>query len=90
MIEQMKKKKEVGMDFQNMQARKVGVFTDKTILNLYPVKAALESLDAAGISYEVFSACKIEPNQERSDFRAGLKNVMKERLSLEQIKTNPI
>ncbi|PLW20676.1 hypothetical protein PCANC_07404 [Puccinia coronata f. sp. avenae] len=56
--------REVGMDFQNMQARKVGVFTDKTILNLYPVKAALESLDAAGISYEVFSACKIEPNQE--------------------------
>lgn len=56
--------REVGMDFQNMKARKVGVFTDKTILNLYPVKAALESLDAAGISYEVFSSCKIEPDQE--------------------------
>jgi len=56
--------REVGMDFQNMKARKVGVFTDKTILNLYPVKAALESLDGAGISYEVFSSCKIEPDQE--------------------------
>ncbi|OAV94403.1 hypothetical protein PTTG_02215 [Puccinia triticina 1-1 BBBD Race 1] len=56
--------REVGMDFANMKARKVGVFTDKTVLNLYPVKAALESLETAGISYEVFSECKIEPNQE--------------------------
>ncbi|KAH9458082.1 hypothetical protein MJO29_005202 [Puccinia striiformis f. sp. tritici] len=56
--------REVGMDFENMKARKVGVFTDKTIMNLYPIKAALESLDTAGVKYEVFSECKVEPNQE--------------------------
>lgn len=55
---------EVGMDFKNMNATKVGVFTDKVIINLSPMKAAIDSLDASGINYQVFSDCKIEPNQE--------------------------
>lgn len=57
--------REVGMDFANMRARKVGVFTDPTVARLHPMKAALESLEEAGVPYEVFSDCKVEPTQER-------------------------
>lgn len=51
------------MDFANMKARKVGVFTDSTVAKLLPMKMALESLEANGISYEVFDRTRVEPNQ---------------------------
>ncbi|KAG8923385.1 hypothetical protein FRC01_012823 [Tulasnella sp. 417] len=53
--------REVGMDFANMNARKVGVFTDPTVEKLLPMKMARESLDASGISYEVFNKVAVEP-----------------------------
>ncbi|KAG8906487.1 hypothetical protein FRB99_006802 [Tulasnella sp. 403] len=53
--------KEVGMDFANMKARKVGVFTDGNVKNLPPMKMARESLDASGVSYEVFDSVAVEP-----------------------------
>ncbi|GAA5854847.1 hypothetical protein JCM8547_004093 [Rhodosporidiobolus lusitaniae] len=56
--------KEVGMDFANQSARKVGVFTDKTIAKLLPMKMALESLEENGIKYEVFDRTRVEPNEE--------------------------
>ncbi|ORY80714.1 putative alcohol dehydrogenase [Leucosporidium creatinivorum] len=56
--------REVGMDFANQKARKVGVFTDKTVGQLLPMKMAIESLDANGISYEIFDRTRVEPNQE--------------------------
>ncbi|CAH7690091.1 iron-containing alcohol dehydrogenase-domain containing protein [Phakopsora pachyrhizi] len=56
--------REVGMDFKNMKANKVGVFTDKTISKLHPLKVAIESLESQGIEYEIFDDCKVEPNQE--------------------------
>jgi len=52
------------MDFANMKARKVGVFTDSTLAKLLPMQMALESLDANNVSYEVFDRTRVEPNQE--------------------------
>ncbi|BGP68027.1 hypothetical protein NBRC10513v2_001348 [Rhodotorula toruloides] len=56
--------KEIGMDFANQKARKVGVFTDGTIAKLLPMKMALESLEENGIKYEVFDRVRVEPNQQ--------------------------
>lgn len=41
--------REVGMDFANMKATKVGVFTDPTVAKLLPMKQAIESLESNGI-----------------------------------------
>lgn len=57
--------KEVGMDFQNLGARKVGVFTDPTIKDLTPMRQSIEGLEAQGIKYEVFDRVRVEPNDER-------------------------
>ncbi|GAA5836572.1 hypothetical protein JCM11251_007115, partial [Rhodosporidiobolus azoricus] len=56
--------REVGMDFANQGARKVGVFTDQTLSKLLPMKMALESLEDNGIKYEVFDRTRVEPNEE--------------------------
>ncbi|EGG04526.1 uncharacterized protein MELLADRAFT_44184 [Melampsora larici-populina 98AG31] len=56
--------KEVGLDFKNMKATKVGVYTDSTVAKLLPMKTAIQSLESAGIRYEVFKDCKVEPSQE--------------------------
>ncbi|GAA5842612.1 hypothetical protein JCM3766R1_004876 [Sporobolomyces carnicolor] len=56
--------REVGMDFANQKARKVGVFTDKTISKLLPMRMAIESLEENGVEYEVFDRTRVEPNQE--------------------------
>lgn len=34
------------MDFANMKAKKVGVYTDKNVAKLLPMKTAIESLEA--------------------------------------------
>jgi hydroxyacid-oxoacid transhydrogenase len=56
--------KEVGMDFANQKATKVGVFTDPTVANLRPMKTATESLEASGVPYEVFTDVSVEPTEE--------------------------
>ncbi|GAA5993138.1 hypothetical protein JCM10908_001306 [Rhodotorula pacifica] len=56
--------REVGMDFANQKARKVGVFTDKTVAKLLPMQMTLESLEENGIKYEVFDKTRVEPNQQ--------------------------
>jgi hydroxyacid-oxoacid transhydrogenase len=52
------------MDFANMKARKVGVYTDQSVSKLLPMQTARESLDANSIDYVVFDKCRVEPNQE--------------------------
>ncbi|SNX85409.1 probable alcohol dehydrogenase [Melanopsichium pennsylvanicum] len=63
---------EVGMDFANMRARKVGVFTDKTVRGLTAMKQSIAGLEAAGVKYEIFDNVRVEPNekswQEAIDF----------------------
>lgn len=56
--------KEVGMDFKNMNATKVGVFTDSTIAKLLPMKTAVQSLTDNDVKYEIFDRCRVEPTQE--------------------------
>ncbi|KAK9900846.1 Dehydroquinate synthase-like protein [Cystobasidium minutum MCA 4210] len=56
--------REIGMDFNNMKATKVGVFTDPTVAKLLPMKQAIESLESNGVKYEIFDRCRVEPNQD--------------------------
>lgn len=56
------------MDFANMikqlpsqrqSGAKVGVFTDKTVGRLQPMKVAVRSLEQNGVAYEIFDrVCK--------------------------------
>lgn len=56
-------RQEIGMDFANMKATKVGVWTDPTVAKLLPMKNAIESLEEAGIAYEIYDKTRVEPNQ---------------------------
>ncbi|KIM25870.1 hypothetical protein M408DRAFT_330877 [Serendipita vermifera MAFF 305830] len=56
--------REVGMDFKNMKARKVGLFTDPNLVNLYPVRTAIQALEAEGVPYEVFDRVAVEPTDK--------------------------
>lgn len=52
---------EVGMDLANMKAKHVGVYTDKNLAKLSPMKATLESLTKAGVNFSVYDDVRIEP-----------------------------
>lgn len=53
--------REVGLDLADRGARRVMVVADPGLVGLYPVQAVRESLEANGISYEVFDRIVIEP-----------------------------
>lgn len=53
--------KEVGMDLKNMDAQKVMVVTDSTVLQLDAMKQVVESLDREGVNYEIYSNVRVEP-----------------------------
>ncbi|XP_046884319.1 hydroxyacid-oxoacid transhydrogenase, mitochondrial [Hypomesus transpacificus] len=61
---------EIGMDLQNMGARKVCLMTDKNLSRLPPVKAVLESLAKNGINYRVFDRVRVEPTD--SSFKEAI------------------
>lgn len=44
---------EVGMDLANLKAKKVGVYTDKTVATLPAMKTTLESLNQSNINFKV-------------------------------------
>ncbi|XP_072897510.1 hydroxyacid-oxoacid transhydrogenase, mitochondrial isoform X3 [Hemitrygon akajei] len=52
---------EVGMDLQNIGAKKVCVMTDKNLAKLPPVKAVLDSLVKNGVNFQVFDKVRVEP-----------------------------
>ena len=56
---------EVGMDFANMKAKKVGVYTDKNVAQLPAMKVAIDSLTKAGVKFEVFDDVRVEPTDTR-------------------------
>ncbi|KIY49198.1 iron-containing alcohol dehydrogenase 1 [Fistulina hepatica ATCC 64428] len=56
--------REVGLDLKNMNAQKVGVFTDPNIARLLPMKTAVASLQAAGVPFEVYDTVVAEPTEE--------------------------
>jgi hydroxyacid-oxoacid transhydrogenase len=65
--------KEIGQELASMGLKdKVCVFTDRNLVNLPPVRIALDALVAAGISFEVFDEVAVEPTdisiKSASDF----------------------
>ena len=52
---------EVGMDLINLKAKNVGVYTDKTVAKLGPMKVTLESLTKAGVNFKVYDDVRVEP-----------------------------
>ncbi|EIT73331.1 iron-containing alcohol dehydrogenase-domain containing protein [Aspergillus flavus] len=53
--------KEVGMDFANMQAKRVCIVTDQNVSKLDAMKQAVEGLSREGIEFTVFDKVRIEP-----------------------------
>ena len=49
------------MDFANMKAKKVGVYTDKNVARLPAMKVAVDSLTRAGVHFEVYDEVRVEP-----------------------------
>ncbi|MEM8945740.1 MAG: hydroxyacid-oxoacid transhydrogenase [Planctomycetota bacterium] len=64
--------REVGLDLKEMSAQRVMVLTDPRVAQLQPVAIVRESLDQAGIAYELFDRVRVEPSdrsfQEAIDF----------------------
>ena len=44
---------EIGMDLVNLKAKHVGVYTDKNVAQLGPMKATVDSLTKAGVNFKV-------------------------------------
>jgi len=53
--------REVGMDLADLGARRVMVLTDPVVARLAPVATALESVQKAGVEYELFDRVRTEP-----------------------------
>lgn len=53
--------KEVGMDMQNLGAKRVCVVTDKNVEKLDAMKQVHEGLQKAGVEYTVYNECRTEP-----------------------------
>ncbi|KAL8924944.1 MAG: hypothetical protein Q9208_003827 [Pyrenodesmia sp. 3 TL-2023] len=53
--------KEVGMDFKNMDAKKVCVVTDGNVAKLDAMKQAVEGLNREGVEFTVFERTMVEP-----------------------------
>jgi hypothetical protein len=56
---------EIGMDLANMKAKHVGVYTDKTVAQLAPMKTTVESLTKAGVNFSVYDDVRVEPTDAR-------------------------
>merc|ERR1712156_680993 len=55
---------EVGMDLVNMKAKHVGVFTDKNLAKLAPMRATVDSLTKAGVNFKVYDDVRVEPTDQ--------------------------
>ena len=53
------------MDLANMKAKHVGVYTDKKLADMAPVKATIESLTKAKVNFKVYDNVRVEPTNER-------------------------
>ena len=49
------------MDFKNMNAKNVIIFTDKNLVSLAPVLQAVKSLEDSGVKFTVFDDVRVEP-----------------------------
>jgi hydroxyacid-oxoacid transhydrogenase len=53
--------KEVGMDFKNMNAKRVCVVTDSNVAKLDAMKQVVEALGREGVEFTVFDKVRVEP-----------------------------
>ncbi|NXF41888.1 HOT protein, partial [Nyctibius bracteatus] len=56
--------KEIGMDLQNLGARRVCLMTDKNLSQLPPVNAVLNSLAKYGINFQMYDNVRVEPSDQ--------------------------
>lgn len=62
----------------NLNAKKVGVFTDSTLVNLQPVKTVLDSLVKNNVNFVVYDKVRVEPTDE--SFKAAAEFSIREEL----------
>lgn len=64
--------REVGMDLSELGARRVMLLTDPNLVDLPPVRTAVESLNSEGVDYALYDRVRVEPTdvsfQEAIDF----------------------
>ncbi|MDE3260326.1 MAG: iron-containing alcohol dehydrogenase [Gemmatimonadota bacterium] len=64
--------REVGMDLSELGARRVMLLTDPNLVDLPPVRTAMESLNSEGVDYALYDRVRVEPTdvsfQEAIDF----------------------
>jgi hydroxyacid-oxoacid transhydrogenase len=56
--------REVGMDLADLGARKVLMITDPVLAPLAPVTTAIESLEKAGVGFDVYDRVRVEPTDQ--------------------------
>ncbi len=56
--------REIGNDARVLGLSRVAVFTDKSVLNLSPTQAALESLESDNVDYDIYDDTAIEPTDQ--------------------------
>ncbi|XP_012215053.2 probable hydroxyacid-oxoacid transhydrogenase, mitochondrial [Linepithema humile] len=56
--------RELGMDIQNMGAKRTCLMTDPNLVNLAPVKVAIDSLSKHGIQFEIYDKVRVEPTEQ--------------------------
>ncbi|XP_051156123.1 probable hydroxyacid-oxoacid transhydrogenase, mitochondrial [Leptopilina boulardi] len=55
--------RELGMDAQNLGAKKICLMTDSNLVKLSPVKKALDSLTKHGVNVEIYDKVRVEPTE---------------------------
>lgn len=55
---------ELGMDMQNLGSKKICLMTDSNLVNLPPVKTAMDSLAKYGIEFEIYDRVRVEPTEQ--------------------------
>ncbi|TGZ47620.1 putative hydroxyacid-oxoacid transhydrogenase, mitochondrial [Temnothorax longispinosus] len=56
--------RELGMDIQNLGAKKTCLMTDPNLVNLTPVKTAINSLSKYGVQFEIYDKVRVEPTEQ--------------------------
>lgn len=56
--------RELGMDIQNLGAKKTCLMTDSNLASLAPVKTAIDSLSKYGIQFEIYDKVRVEPTEQ--------------------------